>query len=115
MFVTGRGANIVATLRGCTRLYCNAHILNVTLSSAFAPGVLAETPELLTSAKKMVKYFKHSGLQNSLKKSLKQSIETRWNSNYDMLDSILQQHEEISTLLLSNNQYERIAQINANT
>ena len=65
--------------------------------------------------KKRVKYFKHSGLQNSLKKSFKQSIKTRWNSNYVMLDSILQQHEEISTLLLSNNQYERIAQINANT
>ncbi|XP_056102454.1 uncharacterized protein LOC130081774 [Rhinichthys klamathensis goyatoka] len=32
-----------------------------------------------------------------------------------MLDSILQQHEEISTILLKNNQYERIAQINANT
>lgn len=118
VFVTDRGANIVAALRGYTRLNCNAHILNVTLSSAFAPGVLAgttELSELLTNAKKLVKYFKHSGLQNSLKKSLKQSIETRWNSNYDMLDSILQQHEEISTLLLSNNQYERIAQINANT
>lgn len=32
-----------------------------------------------------------------------------------MLDSILQQHEEISTLLLSNKQYDRVAQINANT
>lgn len=116
--MTDRGANIVAALRGYTRLNCNAHILNVTLSSAFAPQVLAKTAELselLTNAKKLVKYFKHSGLQNSLKKSLKQSIETRWNSNYDMLDSILQQHEEISTLLLKNNQYERIAQINANT
>ena len=118
VFITDRGANIVAALRGYTRLNCNAHILNVTLSSAFAPRVLAETTELselLTNAKKLVKYFKHSGLQNSLKKSLKQSIETRWNSNYDMLDSILQQYEEISTLLLSNNQYERVAQINANT
>ncbi|KAL2091651.1 hypothetical protein ACEWY4_013914 [Coilia grayii] len=118
VFVTDRGANIVAALRGYNRLNCNAHILNVTLSSAFAPAVLAETTELselLSNAKKLVKYFKHSGLQNSLKKSLKQSIETRWNSNYDMLDSILQQHEEIATLLLSNDQYERIAQINANT
>ena len=80
--------------------------------------MLAKTPELselLTSAKKLVKYFKHSCLQNSLKKSLKQSIETRWNSNDDMLDSILQQHEEISVLLVTNNQYEKIAQINANT
>ncbi|KAJ8351976.1 hypothetical protein SKAU_G00234520 [Synaphobranchus kaupii] len=118
VFVTDRGANIIAALRGYTRLNCNAHILNVILSSAFAPAVLAKTPELselLTSAKKLVKYFKHSGLQNSLKKSLKQSVETRWNSNYDMLDSILQQHEEISALLVTNNQYEKIAQINANT
>ena len=118
MFVTDRGANIIAALRGYTRLNCNAHILNVILSSAFAPAVLAKTPELselLTSAKKLVKYFKHSCLQNSLKKSLKQSIETRWNSNDDMLDSILQQHEEISVLLVTNNQYEKIAQINANT
>ncbi|KAI2646914.1 Transposable element Hobo transposase [Labeo rohita] len=118
VFVTDRGANIVAALRGYTRLNCNAHILNITLSSAFAPDVLAESTELselLTSAKKLVKYFKHSGLQNSLKKSLKQSIETRWNSNYEMLDSILQQHEEICTLLLKNNQYERITQISANT
>lgn len=118
VFVTDRGANVVAALRGYTRLNCNAHILNVILSSAFAPDVLAKTPELselLTSAKKLVKYFKHSGLQNSLKTSLKQSIETRWNSNHDMLDSIMQQHGEISTLLMANNQYDKIAQINENS
>lgn len=118
MFVTDRGANIVAAMCGYTRLNCNAHILNITLYSASAPDVLAKTPELaelLTNAKKLVKYFKHSGLQNTSKKSLKQSIETLWNSNYDILDSILQQHEEISTLLVTNNQCERIAQINANT
>lgn len=54
VFVTDRGANVVAALQGYTRLNCNAHILNVTLLSAFAPGVLAETPELselLTNAK----------------------------------------------------------------
>ncbi|GAA6085467.1 zinc finger protein 618-like [Tachysurus ichikawai] len=66
VFVTDHGANIGAALRGYTRLNCNAHILNVILSSAFAPNVLAKTPELsklFTSAKKLVKYFKHSGLQ----------------------------------------------------
>ncbi|KAJ8356691.1 hypothetical protein SKAU_G00194850 [Synaphobranchus kaupii] len=55
VFVTDRGANIIAALRGYTRLNCNAHILNVILSSACAPAVLAKTPELselLTSAKK---------------------------------------------------------------
>lgn len=114
VFVTDRGANIVAALRGYTRLNCNAHILNIILSSAFAPDVLAKTPELselLTSAKKMVMYFKHSGQQNSLKTSLDQSIETRWN----MMDSIMQQYEEISTLLMANNQYDKILQIIENS
>ena len=118
VFVTDRGANIIAALRAYTRLNCNAHILNVILSSAFAPAVLEKTPalsELITRSKKLVKYFKHSGLQNSLDTSLKQSIETRWNSNYEMLDSILKQHDAVSAILLANNQYDRIAHININT
>lgn len=43
VFVNDRGANIVAALRGYTKLNCNAHILNIILSSAFAPDVLAKT------------------------------------------------------------------------
>lgn len=118
VFITDSGANVVAALRGYTRLNCNAHILSITLSSTFAPDMWPKTPELselLTNGKKSAKYFKHSSLQNISKKSLKQSIKNWWNSNYDMLDSILQQHEEISTLLVTSNQCERIAQINANT
>lgn len=44
--VTDREAKIITALHGYTRLYCNAHIRNVTLSSALSPDVLAETPEL---------------------------------------------------------------------
>ena len=46
VFVSDQGANIVAALCGYAPLNCNAHILNVTLSSAFAPDVLNKTPEL---------------------------------------------------------------------
>ncbi|KAK7886829.1 hypothetical protein WMY93_026450 [Mugilogobius chulae] len=117
VFVTDRGANIVAALRGYTRLNCSAHILNVILSSAFSEKVLEKTPdlaELLVGAKRLVKYFKHSGLQNRLATSLKQSVETRWNSNYEMLNSILSQHETISALLVDTAHYEKIVQINLN-
>lgn len=114
VFVTDRGANTVAALHGYTRLNCNAHILSVTLCT-FSSGEnywAVWTDQWLMQNNWL---NKHSGLQNSLKISLEQSIDIWWNSNYDMLDSILQQHEEISTLLLENNQYERMAQINANT
>lgn len=44
-----------------------------------------------------------------MKTSLKQSFETKWSSNHCTLDSIIQQHEEIST------QYDKTAQINDNS
>lgn len=97
MFVIDHGANIVVALRGCSSLHCNIHILNVVLSSAFAPTVLAKTPELfelLINAKQLVEYLKHLGLQKSLKEILKPSVETRRNSNSDMLNYTLEQYED---------------------
>lgn len=115
VFVTDRGANMVASLRGFTRLNCSAHVLNSVLSHALSPTVMSEVPDagqLISDAKKLVSYFKHSGLQVKLTKSLKQSVETRWNSTVDMLDSISQQYDEVTTVLLENNQYDKISCIN---
>ncbi|KAG9277849.1 zinc finger BED domain-containing protein 1-like [Astyanax mexicanus] len=92
VFVTDRGANMVSSLRDFTRINCSAHILNVILSSAFATAVMenaCEVSQLITD-------------------------ETRWNSVFDMTDSVLQQFEEISTILLENNQYGKIGCINKN-
>uniref|UniRef100_A0A3B1IVY8 HAT C-terminal dimerisation domain-containing protein n=1 Tax=Astyanax mexicanus TaxID=7994 RepID=A0A3B1IVY8_ASTMX len=117
VFVTDRGANMVSSLRDFTRINCSAHILNVILSSAFATAVMenaCEVSQLITDVKKLVTYFKHSGQQGKLTKSLKQAVETRWNSVFDMTDSVLQQFEEISTILLENNQYGKIGCINKN-
>ncbi|ROL03914.1 Transposable element Hobo transposase [Anabarilius grahami] len=117
VFVTDRGANMVAALRGFTRLNCSAHILNTILSHAFSSAVMDKTPEvgnLLKDVKKLVTYFKHSGLQVKLSKSLKQSVETRWNSNFEMLDSVFQQYDEIATILLDNKQYDKVGCIDKN-
>lgn len=46
VFVTDRGANMISALRGYTRLNCTAHILNVTLSSAFGPAIMEMSPEI---------------------------------------------------------------------
>lgn len=118
VFVTDRGANMVAALRGFNRLNCSAHVLNAVLSHALSPAVVDQVPEvaqLLTDVKKLVSYFKHSGLQAMLDSSLKQSVETRWNSTVDMLESVSQQYDAITAILLEKNQYDKIGRINKNT
>uniref|UniRef100_A0A3B1J960 HAT C-terminal dimerisation domain-containing protein n=1 Tax=Astyanax mexicanus TaxID=7994 RepID=A0A3B1J960_ASTMX len=92
VFVTDRGANMVSSLRDFTRINCSAHILNVILSSAFATAVM----------------------ENACEVSHIPDNKTRWNSVFDMTDSVLQQFEEISTILLENNQYGKIGCINKN-
>lgn len=102
---------MIAALRGFTRLNCSAHILNIILSHAFSSAVMDKTPEvghLLKDVKKLVTYFKHSGHQGNLSKSLKQSVETRWNSHFEMLDSVFQQYDDIATILLENKQFDKV-------
>ncbi|KAG1946689.1 hypothetical protein F2P79_013260 [Pimephales promelas] len=74
-----------------------------------------EAAQLITNVKKLVSYFKHSGLQVKLGKSLKQSVGTQWNLTVDMLDSVSQQYDEVTIILLDNKQYDKIGCINKNT
>lgn len=59
----------------------------------------------------MVTYFKHSNLNSKLDKTLKQEVETRWNSKLEMLKSINDQFEAITELLSEKNELERIQNI----
>ncbi|KAL1259279.1 hypothetical protein QQF64_009856 [Cirrhinus molitorella] len=80
---------MIAALRGFTRLNCSAHILNIILSHAFSSAVMDKTPEaghLLKDVKKLVTYFKHSGLQ----------------------------YDDIATILLENKQFDKVACISKN-
>lgn len=52
--------------------------------------------------KKLTSYFRHSDLQAKLGSSLKQSVETRWNSTVDVLESVSQQCYAITTITLEN-------------
>jgi hypothetical protein len=62
----------------------------------------------------LVTYFKHSSLNSRLKKSLKQEVETRWNSKLEMLESINDQLETISEILSERNELGRIEKIDVN-
>ena len=104
VYVTDRGANIVTALRTVTRLSCAAHILNTvlhtTLGKPAEDDIFAEeVSALIESAKSLVTYFKQTNLQNRLKRTLKASVETRWNSLHTMLESISSQYEDVRALL----------------
>lgn len=77
-----------------------------------------EDPSVMDTIKEcklLVTYFKHSSLNSKLEKSLKQEVETRWNSKLEMLESIYDQFEEITELLSDRDELSRIENIDKNT
>lgn len=112
-FVTDRGKNIVKALENNTRLNCSCHLFANVLDKSFE-----ETNELanvITACKKIVKYFKKANLQHKLNTSLKNPCQTRWNSNYTMCKSVLDNWIEVNTILNEANEHQRLQHININT
>lgn len=70
-----------------------------------------EVTAIIDSAKSLVTYFKQSNLQARLKKTLKNSVETRWNSLHTMLESISSQYEDIHTLLEERGEVDRLTNL----
>jgi hypothetical protein len=68
----------------------------------------------IRECKSLVTYFKQSSLNSKLQKSLKQEVETRWNSKLEMLESINDQFEEISNLLSERDELSKIENIDSN-
>lgn len=68
----------------------------------------------IKECKLLVTYFKHSSLNSKLEKSLKQEVETRWNSKLEMLKSIYNQYDAISDILSERDELHRIEKIDQN-
>ena len=87
---------------------CFAHTLNLAVRSAMAEDV--DTKNIVKRVKNIVSYFHSKTVatralhevhlnKQSTPKKLKQDVETRWNSTFIMLQSYIQQHEEVTTAL----------------
>ncbi|KAK5856934.1 hypothetical protein PBY51_010212 [Eleginops maclovinus] len=89
VFVTDNGSNVVSAFRDYIRLSCAGHNLNLALKYTFdhleADSLVTK---LIKDCKVLVCHFKKAGLQKKLEQTLKQAIETRWNSKLQMLQSI---------------------------
>ena len=97
-------------LMGKPHMLCFGHTLNLSVKKGLS---LDGVGEVLGKCRRLVSHFNHSNLQKqALKnkqlqlgipvKSLKQDVETRWNSTYDMLESILKNDEALSGVLRTN-------------
>lgn len=81
---------------------CTAHELNLVLTHAFTfkhsdPDYrdVEDVEKLIESCKELVAYCKRSGLNAHLDISLKQSVETRWDSILESLESIDESFDQL--------------------
>lgn len=100
VFLSDRGSNIKYGLlnNGFMRLTCYAHIIH-NLVTAMLKGDQVTT--LIGKCADLCTYMKSSGLNNSLKKSLKLYTTTRWNSIFIMIDTIIEMYDSIYETLLA--------------
>jgi len=68
----------------------------------------------IKECKSLVTYFKQSSLNSKLNKSLKQESETRWNSKLEMLESINDQFDLITNILIERDEECKLEKIDIN-
>lgn len=112
-FVTDRGTNIVKALENNIRLNCSCHLFANVLKKSFDETI--DLADLITACKKIVKYFKKANMQHKLNTSLKNPCDTRWNSNYTMCKSVLDNWIEVNNILKEANEHQRLQHIDLNT
>ncbi|KAK7149159.1 hypothetical protein R3I94_008690 [Phoxinus phoxinus] len=108
--VTDNGANMVAAVHkaGWRHYPCFAHTLNLVVKDSLK--AVPEVVQILGKCSTIVSFFHHStkateklrAVQQQMKiaeHKLIQSVETRWNSVFYMLDRLHEQHEVVTTVL----------------
>ena len=112
VFVTDRGANVLAATKDWKHISCGDHMLNTVLTTLF--DKLDECPRtraLLAGSKELVRYFKKSGFMRHLKTALKQEVSTRWNTMFYLLKSVLCNFDEIHHILTTRGEGYRMAAV----
>ncbi|CAG0886393.1 unnamed protein product, partial [Cyprideis torosa] len=118
IFLSDSGPNVKCALKVFQWIPCAAHMLNLVMQGMFledpnanlddfddeldnadlSPSIRRPV-ECIIAVKKLVTYIKKSGLNQNLKKGVKQEVETRWNSLLGMLFSVDEAWEDIAGVL----------------
>lgn len=108
IFVSDRGSNIKKALQEFIRLNCFPHFINNTVRESCKIDVIVT---VLDACSKLVRFIKISGLNNEFKTSLKSAVKTRFNSNLTMIESILQNWDQLNELLQRVNESNRLENV----
>ncbi|KAF0287399.1 Transposable element Hobo transposase [Amphibalanus amphitrite] len=99
-FVTDNAANMKKAFEDHTRVSCACHNLNLVVGHALGATALrdpayAALARQIAVCKSLVSLVKRKGLNHLLEKSLKQQVDTRWNSLLTMIRSVLEALPEL--------------------
>ena len=94
-------------------MMCFGHTMHLSVKKGLGVEGIGST---LNRCRKVVGHFNHSNLAkealknkqrqlNMSEKSLKQDVDTCWNSTYDMVGSVIENDEAISSVLRTNSKY----------
>lgn len=111
IFTTDRGANIQNALKklNINRLNCFDHLLNNTVEKVCKLDIV---DHVLNPVRSLVKYIKIGGHNTKFTKSLKSYVKTRWNTNFDMGNSVDESFDQIEVVLAQLREEHRISAIN---
>ena len=103
-FVSDSDSKLVAAIRPVfTRVSCSAHDLSLCVKTALKRQ--SSISDLIEGAKTIVQHFKRVKYDESMiKTKLVQSVETRFNSTYHMLESIIKNWDGIVSILCERNE-----------
>ncbi|KAB7505383.1 Zinc finger protein [Armadillidium nasatum] len=104
IFVTDQDPNIVKAFQDYNRLNCLSHIINTILHHTFNEDYLKEKlPEIqrvIQLSSNLIKLLKECEFSMNLKHEILQEIESRWDSKFVILKSILDNYNRIQNLIV---------------
>jgi hypothetical protein len=116
VFVSDSDPKLVAALRqDFDRQSCVCHDLSLAVKTGLKSVESGAVGMTIESCKNLVRYFKKSGMNRRLSKTLKQEVETRFNSTYIMLQSLDCVFDEVTVMLAENDNMSYVAVIKRKT
>jgi hypothetical protein len=112
VIVSDSDAKLVAAVKDdFDRLSCTVHNLSLAVKAALKSVENTAIGVLIEDSKVLVRYFKKTGMNRNLSKTLKQEVSTRFNSVHTMLDSIECMFDEVTAKLTATDNVQYISNI----